>query len=589
MARKLHDPLNEGRVILVMDGTYIYTQSIESDHELRQSLWNQHKHSTLLKPHLTICTNGKIVHGGDIFWGNKCGSDTHIYHSMTDVESLKRFLANPSAADCPFEESQVKELLYFNKIWSSKGIAITDNGYKIIDARIRKPKDTAKGKSGSTLANHWKRSVTMIRQVTERVNASIKKWKMIGDGKLRASEIPFLSLYLTIAMGHHNEFSCVYQTDHVNNEIQMNRLLEIRTVIENPCTKYWIPRPPNRKKPKKGEPPLPILPPFDDGFNTVAQTLDEVKGWISNCAWLKKLDLKKEDGLDLVGRQFQHRLCHRYLKFLESNFRLKVHKSNGFVLKFENLRSKYKSSTNRHVILNLDHVVKCKLLRSLNQDPNQSHSRFSGDVQDSNHNRRRRPHVSAAFSSETIQSPARALPVKQWKDIDFSLWETDLARLQYFCTCNAGAQMVNPCAHVSATVYLLIWTLTGVLEERLQPSARDMRIRSNVTNLGPLIDFWKKQETLNKKSNVTLYCRCNQPFHDYMVQCPGCEEHYHPKCIGTTRAAIERVGLSQFKCSACDPFSMLFKERECSTANAVGLVPPLQQLSGDEESMDVDM
>ena len=30
---------------------------------------------------------------------------------------------------------------------------------------------------------------------------------------------------------------------------------------------------------------------------------------------------------------------------------------------------------------------------------------------------------------------------KAWIDINFSLWNTDSARLQYYCTCNAEAQM----------------------------------------------------------------------------------------------------------------------------------------------------
>ena len=311
-----------------------------------------------------------------------------------------------------------------------------------------------------------------------------------------------------------------------------------------------------------------------------------------NCGWLQKLNLKKEDGQDLVGRQFQHRLCHRYLKFLESNFRLKVHKTNDYVLKFENLRSKFKSSTHRTVILNLEHVVQCKLQRSLrvSVDSNQehNHNRSGGDEQEQNHNRRQDSQSTDAPCVNS-ESRIRALSVKKWEDLDFSLWETDLARLQYFCTCNAGAQMVNPCTHVSATIYLLIWTLTGVLDQRIQLSARDLRIRNSVTNLRPLIDYWKKQEKLMAKSGVKLYCRCNQPFHDFMFQCPGCEDHYHPKCIGTTRAAIERIGLSKFKCSACDPFSMLFKEKEGSTQEPVGLVPALQQLSGDEQSMDCDV
>lgn len=581
MARELHDPLNEGRVIVVMDGTYIYTECIQTDHEIRQHLWSQHKNSTLVKPHLTVCTNGKIIHGGDVFWANVCGSDTNIYRSMTDVFTLRRFEANPNAADCPFSPRQIRELLYFNKIWGHKGIAICDNGYKLKDARIRKPKDVGKNKRGSTLASHWKRTITMVRQVTERVNMSLKKWKMIGDGKVRASEVASISDYVTIAMGHHNKFSCVYQEDHVDNAVQLKRLLEMRTVIENPCARYWIPKPPRprKKKNKNGSqaprPQLPPPPPFDDGFKLLAQGLDKVQEWLKHCDWLQHLRLTDDDGQDLVGRQFQHRLCHRYIKFLSSNFKLKVHKVNQYVLRFENLKSKYQSSKHRTVLVNFTHVVRWRERTSSN-DQNRNHN---ANVVHSN--------VVTEHDVSGV-NPTTPLKEKKWENLNFSLWQTDLARLQYYCVCNAGAQMVNPCAHVSASIYLVIWTMTNCLQQRIRMSARDERIRESVTNLRPLLDRWKSQETLNKRHGVQLYCRCNQPFHGFMVQCPGCEEHFHPECIGTTEGAIMETGIHNFKCPTCDPFSILFKVKEPEEEVSMGMVPALQSVSDNETSMNVD-
>ena len=66
-----------------------------------------------------------------------------------------------------------------------------------------------------------------------------------------------------------------------------------------------------------------------------------------------------------------------------------------------------------------------------------------------------------------------------------------------------------------------------------------------------------------------------------MVQCPGCEDHFHPKCIGMTREEIERKGLENFKCTACDTFSMLFRpEKEDNGAVPAvvpEIVPPLEE------------
>ena len=49
----------------------------------------------------------------------------------------------------------------------------------------------------------------------------------------------------------------------------------------------------------------------------------------------------------------------------------------------------------------------------------------------------------------------------QRKDVDFSSWKTDLAMLQHYCACIAGAQMLNPCSRIRSCIYLIIWTKTS--------------------------------------------------------------------------------------------------------------------------------
>ena len=245
MAKKLHDPCEEGRTIVVMDGTYIEVRCIMTDHQLKQRTWSQHKHYHLLKPHLTVCTDGKVIDGGEVYYGNIAGSDTTIFRSMTDIKYVKWCLENQGHAECHLDLKACRRRLWLHKIWGlKKPITITDNGYKWPHKAIRHPKDLSKKERGTTLASHWKRGVTMVRQVTERVNRSIKKWKKVGEGAVPAQEIHLVGDYITIALAHHNVFSCTYQKDHVDNAVQVRRLLELRTVVKNPCDALWIPRPP---------------------------------------------------------------------------------------------------------------------------------------------------------------------------------------------------------------------------------------------------------------------------------------------------------------------------------------------------------
>ncbi len=585
MAKRIHDPLNEGKPILVMDGTYIYTEQIQSDHAVRQKTWSQHKGTTLVKPHLTITTNGKIVQGGACYFANGHHSDTHIYRSMTDVNYIQRCKANLNAPECALTAAQIKEYEYLHKIWTKKnGLVLTDDGYQYKNAKLRKPKETCKNKRTTTIQSHIKRRVTFLRHVTERVNASIKKWKMIGHGKVKAVEVPDLPKLVTIAIGHHNEFSCEYQKDHDDNEIQTNRLLEMQTVINNPCDKYWRKRPANRKRTDKSV-PLPPKLPFDDGFETKAEGFENVKLWIQQSEWLRALNLTAEDAKDLIGRQFQHKLADRYLRWLHSNFRIKEWKTNRYVLKFENLKSKYCSSQYRHVILNFEEVVKYRQLSARRQNqqsnPNNQYGNEDEDEemknQDGNHNH----HVNNNQMEERIAMPQ--IQEKKWVDIDFGLWETDLARMQYYGSCNGGAQMMNPCAHVSAAIYFIVWTLTGVLDEQLKEKKKDKRIKDSISDLGPAATFWKEQKSQNTKNKVLLFCVCNKPYHGYMIQCPGCEEHYHPTCIGMTEQEVKSRGEANFKCPSCDPY-IIFFSRSCQTdRNDHGMVPQLAAMSPPPE------
>ena len=188
---------------------------------------------------------GDVIYAGDVYYSDGQRSDTHIYNLMTNQKYLTKCETQTESEECVFSPSKVKELKYFHKIWcNAKGINVTDNGYHVKDARNHRPKDLEKNVRVPTIWNAWKRKITCVRQVIERVNKNINRWPLLGNGNLSCQEIPNLSMYMKIAICHHNTFSKTFQQDHEQNKILTDRLLEIQTIIKNPCDKYWIPKPP---------------------------------------------------------------------------------------------------------------------------------------------------------------------------------------------------------------------------------------------------------------------------------------------------------------------------------------------------------
>ncbi len=85
------------------------------------------------------------------------------------------------------------------------------------------------------------------------------------------------------------------QTDTLLKYNLTIQLLELQTVIDNPCDAYYKKRPPPRKrtvKQRQNNEALPPIEPFDDGFNQVAEGINDVEKWIQNAKWLKLLKTK---------------------------------------------------------------------------------------------------------------------------------------------------------------------------------------------------------------------------------------------------------------------------------------------------------
>ena len=132
------------------------------------------------------------------------------------------------------------------------------------------------------------------------------------------------------------------------------------------------------------------------------------------------------------------------------------------------------------------------------------------------------------------------LQPKQWHEIQFDKYwpTTKLIRCQYYGSCNAGRQMVNPCAHVSAFFWLIAWVMSGDLDEKLEINKRDKKLLKPSKESNRIIDATKGIEWMKalnqkfQKEQEQLYCKCQLPAHGrYFGPCDCCDMYYHAECL----------------------------------------------------------
>ena len=127
---------------------------------------------------------------------------------------------------------------------------------------------------------------------------------------------------------------------------------------------------------------------------------------------------------------------------------------------------------------------------------------------------------------------------KSWFDLDFTLFNSALARLQQMCNCRAGVQLPGVCKHVGCCI---LGTYSMIMEdtnEILQKSKRDLRIWNSITDLTP----WSKQQQKYGKQSYHQcpICRNNEKDKDGFVHCDKCGRYYHYSCAETTRQDVEK-------------------------------------------------
>ncbi|CAF1585446.1 unnamed protein product [Didymodactylos carnosus] len=151
-----------GRVILILDGTYIYFQK-SANNVLQRRTFSLHKGKPLVKPMLITTTTGYIV---------ACMGPYFADYKNNDAEITKHIL-------CHNKENIAK--------WLRKGdILVIDRGFRdaldylhLLGYQTHMPAFLSKGaKQFDTASANQTRFVTKIRWVIESANGRIKQWRL---------------------------------------------------------------------------------------------------------------------------------------------------------------------------------------------------------------------------------------------------------------------------------------------------------------------------------------------------------------------------------------------------------------------------
>lgn len=126
---------------------------------------------------------------------------------------------------------------------------------------------------------------------------------------------------------------------------------------------------------------------------------------------------------------------------------------------------------------------------------------------------------------------------KSWYDLDFTLFDSKLARLQLRCSCRSGAQLPGCCAHGGSCIWFIYYVLFKNIQQLLKNSPRDEQILQKITDLSPYAVYAKGRK---KKGTHWCICKSSDKDDEGWVECDNCMIWYHPSCSDTTMEDIKR-------------------------------------------------
>ena len=251
---------NNDQNIYTADGTYQYTKTVQTSHEVRKKIQNGHKHRSLIKVHIWACPNGQPILG-QYFFGDGYNSDTQAWSASLDPPYVKRCMRaiinkkrNPQKHAFKTVE-QCQTLLNLQELIQINDHVVTDNGYRVRDPRNIRPNDAPpedtfyKGQTTVLAAAH-KRSVSAIRQTQERINIYCKR-NAFCRNEIDTRDIEDIPFVWNQALADMNRDETILMRDDANSAALAKRLLDMRNCALNPAEQYFPVKKKKKTKAKK--------------------------------------------------------------------------------------------------------------------------------------------------------------------------------------------------------------------------------------------------------------------------------------------------------------------------------------------------
>ena len=80
---------SDDKIIITCDSTYQYTETVQSNHDIRKKTTNMHKHHHLIKVHLWACANGQPIYALCVF-GDGYHADGPIFEATLNAQYVKK-------------------------------------------------------------------------------------------------------------------------------------------------------------------------------------------------------------------------------------------------------------------------------------------------------------------------------------------------------------------------------------------------------------------------------------------------------------------------------------------------------------------
>ena len=418
---------SQNSIVEVVDGGYLTIQSPRDDHELRKKFYSQQKHTDIAKIHVTASTIGKFIEI-DVFFSDGHHNDRTIEEITTSLKYIEYCLDAFQMSkqensislpdDVQFTEEQARKYLYMcTKIFNeTKDVKIADNGYTSLGKDcVKTPIEEAKAiKHNSVMAASFKRRITMVREIVERLMRILKCWKILNS-RIHHSIIPKIRWIVTIVAAIHNEWGPpMFSQDKKTKEFherQTKRFLDVKDVYYNPASRYiahavakcmshlyvWEMEegevsasiennieddsdaeehsddeesqriyiaPPPRNIERISQKNLPRIEQWTKeikGFDKILETVQKGKYF----QWLRRLNLDEEALKEFALTSFQPKLAKDYVRNLDDSFSVQINMVNPFVIQFRGIQSMWRSSIKRTVVLNFEYIVQAFDFQSL--------------------------------------------------------------------------------------------------------------------------------------------------------------------------------------------------------------------------------